>query len=671
MRNKATGGRAGGRTGGKKSTGSIRKNDISKGKPGFAKSQPTENKNRPKKGERAGERGEGGFSRDREDTGRFAKKGFGGRPSDSRGDSSNNERKPFNRDGAKPAWGRGRDDNERSGDSRGERSGSGDRREGGYKGKSEGRPYGEKKPYGSKEGGRGESGGRPERKPFNRGGDSGGRPPFNKNREEGSDRGERFNERGDRSFSRDGDKRGEGKFNKDKRGSYGEKKSFGSRDGGGRGEDSNNRERRSYERDGDKHARPAKREQDDSFIERRSGGYDSSEGRFKGRRDNDESEGTRNEEGNDNGSGENGEDQKPAEIKLRKYNNERNDKGRYARHKEFDDKYKAERESRPRFVREDDESDEEETEEKNTRKEDDGDRPERKPFVKGEFSKSRRASADGDEKRGFTKERKDGKSLRPRTSDSSAKRSDWEPGRKKTKEDKQIRLNKFIANAGLCSRREADEMISAGVVSVNGVIVTELGYKANPTDEIRYNGEIIKTEKTVYLLLNKPKDFITTTDDPEERRTVMALIENACRERIYPVGRLDRATTGLLLFTNDGELTKKLTHPSGRVKKIYHVELDKSLKASDMKKIVAGLELEDGLATVDAISYVGEGADKKQIGVELHSGKNRIVRRIFESLDYKVHKLDRVYFAGLTKKDLARGKWRFLTEMELNMLKML
>jgi 23S rRNA pseudouridine2605 synthase len=238
-------------------------------------------------------------------------------------------------------------------------------------------------------------------------------------------------------------------------------------------------------------------------------------------------------------------------------------------------------------------------------------------------------------------------------------------------DDGLIRLNKYIANAGICSRREADELIASGVVSVNGKIVTQLGTKISADDSVQFGGETLRKEKPVYLLLNKPKDYITTTDDPDGRRTVMALIKNACRERVYPVGRLDRATSGLLLFTNDGELAKKLMHPSSGVKKIYHIELDKNFIKTDMEKIADGLELEDGIAKVDDIAYDNETGDKKSIGVELHSGKNRVVRRMFESLGYKVVKLDRVYYAGLTKKDLTRGRWRFLTQMEIGMLKML
>lgn len=236
--------------------------------------------------------------------------------------------------------------------------------------------------------------------------------------------------------------------------------------------------------------------------------------------------------------------------------------------------------------------------------------------------------------------------------------------------DGKIRLNKYIANAGICSRREADELIASGAVKVNGKIVTELGTRISPEDKIQYGDETLSKEVKRYLLLNKPKDYITTANDPEGRKTVMELILKACKERLYPVGRLDRATTGLLLFTNDGELARKLTHPSHEVKKVYHVTLSKNLKPVDMKRVMEGLELEDGRAEVDDINYVGEGGEKNEIGIELHSGKNRIVRRIFEHLGYEVVKLDRTLFGGLTKKDLPRGKFRFLTEKEVVMLKM-
>ncbi len=234
-----------------------------------------------------------------------------------------------------------------------------------------------------------------------------------------------------------------------------------------------------------------------------------------------------------------------------------------------------------------------------------------------------------------------------------------------------IRLNKYIANAGVCSRREADKLISAGAVMVNGKVVTELGTKVSHLDKVQYGDQSLKREKLKYVLLNKPKGFITTTDDPQERKTVMNLVSKACKERIYPVGRLDRNTTGLLLFTNDGELTKKLLHPKHGIKKIYHVVLDQALTKKDMNLILAGIQLEDGIIKVDAIEYIGDGKDRKQLGIELHSGKNRIVRRIFEKLNYKIVRLDRVSFAGLTKKSLSRGEWRLLEEKEINYLKML
>lgn len=232
-----------------------------------------------------------------------------------------------------------------------------------------------------------------------------------------------------------------------------------------------------------------------------------------------------------------------------------------------------------------------------------------------------------------------------------------------------VRLNKFLANAGICSRREADKLIESGVVEINGKIVTELGTKVGPTDKVKYGGETLHRETLRYILLNKPKGFITTSDDPLDRRTVMALVEKACKERIYPVGRLDRNTLGLLLFTNDGDLAKKLTHPKHGVKKIYHVFLDKPLTKNDLLSLAAGVELEDGRIQPDKIAYVEGENDKKQIGLELHSGKNRIVRRMFEHLGYKVVKLDRVFFAGLTKKDLPRGKWRHLSADELSILR--
>lgn len=232
-----------------------------------------------------------------------------------------------------------------------------------------------------------------------------------------------------------------------------------------------------------------------------------------------------------------------------------------------------------------------------------------------------------------------------------------------------VRLNKYLSNAGICSRREADVLISTGVVSVNNVIVIELGFKVSPTDVIKYDGETIRSEVKRYVLLNKPKGFITTMDDPFGRKTVMGLVAKACKERVYPVGRLDRDTTGLLLFTNDGDLAKKLTHPRTKCAKLYDVELNKGFNQDDMLKLTKGIDLDDGTSKFDKVEFVKEGTSR-ELGVEIHSGKNRIVRRTFEALGYEVVKLDRVKFAGLSKKDLPRGHYRHLTEKEVAFLKM-
>ena len=244
------------------------------------------------------------------------------------------------------------------------------------------------------------------------------------------------------------------------------------------------------------------------------------------------------------------------------------------------------------------------------------------------------------------------------------------PARSTTSNTDLIRLNKYLANAGLCSRREADKLIAAGNVTVNGKTVTEMGYKVSAGDTVKFDGRLISPEKKEYILLNKPKNFITTTRDERGRRTVMELITNASKSRVVPVGRLDRNTTGLLLFTNDGDLAKKLTHPKHNIRKIYHVELNKVLTSVDFKKIASGLNLDDGPIEVDEISFV-TNKSKKEVGIQIHSGRNRIVRRIFEHLGYEVIKLDRVVFAGLTKKDLPRGHWRHLTQQEVINLRML
>lgn len=331
---------------------------------------------------------------------------------------------------------------------------------------------------------------------------------------------------------------------------------------------------------------------------------------------------------------------------------------------------------------------------------------EKRSYTRREEGDSRPRKSYGDtEKKGFVK-RADGKyeSARPRRNDGDGEKKPYtkrteksEYGEKKPYEPKlsksekvvakskkagpkrtsdqpnvsedAIRLNRYVANAGICSRREADVLIATGVVSVNGKIVTEMGYKVNPGDVVTYGGVPIKNETKKYLLLNKPKDYITTMDDPEERRTVMELVKKACKERLYPVGRLDRNTTGVLLFTNDGDMTAKLTHPKFDVRKVYHVTLNKKMTTEDYKILNEGFELPDGFIKPDATEFVGAG--RFELGVEIHSGRNRIVRRMFEHLGYEVVKLDRVAFAGLTKKDLPRGKYRFLTEKEIGFLKML
>ncbi len=237
--------------------------------------------------------------------------------------------------------------------------------------------------------------------------------------------------------------------------------------------------------------------------------------------------------------------------------------------------------------------------------------------------------------------------------------------------DDLIRLNKYLSMAGVCSRREADTFIEEGMVTVNGEVVTALGTKVKPTDEVRYAGERVKAEAVRYVLLNKPKDCITTLSDERGRSTVMGLVKNACKERIFPVGRLDRNTTGLILITNDGDLAKKLSHPSHEIRKVYHVITDKNVSVADLKKLESGIELEDGIAKADAALFAGDGSVRNEIGLEIHSGKNRIVRRMFEAMGYVVTKLDRAAFAGLSKKGLPRGRWRHLTEKEVNYLKML
>lgn len=278
-------------------------------------------------------------------------------------------------------------------------------------------------------------------------------------------------------------------------------------------------------------------------------------------------------------------------------------------------------------------------------------RMEKPDAAKNSASKSRPAATDGSSKPHFKPKVRKGDPL-------------------PTFNEEEVRLNKYLSNAGVCSRREADVLIQTGVVTVNGEIVTELGYKIKKGDKVQYDGETINAETKRYVLLNKPKGFITTMDDPLGRKTVMGLVINACKERIYPVGRLDRDTTGLLLFTNDGDMAKKLTHPRYEATKIYHVETDKPVQAEHLELLMRGIELEDGRIQADKAEYVKDGKSAREVGIEIHSGKNRIVRRMFEKLGYEVVKLDRVQFASLTKKDLPRGYYRHLTEREVNFLKM-
>ncbi len=307
---------------------------------------------------------------------------------------------------------------------------------------------------------------------------------------------------------------------------------------------------------------------------------------------------------------------------------------------------------------------------------DSSEKPAAKPRVRSERQDDRKRpftprsgkESEGDfrEKKPFKKERPERKSFIESRLDKQRKTRPTEEA-PAPKEGGLIRLNKFIANSGVCSRREADNLISMGLVAVNGITITEMGYKVKPTDDVRYEGKRLKAEKPVYILLNKPKGFITTTDDPQERHTVMNLIANACSERVYPVGRLDRNTTGLLLLTNDGDLADKLTHPSYNVKKIYKVEVDKPFTKADFEHMAAGIRLEEGTAVPDDLAMVSD--DRMTVGIELHIGWNRIVRRMFEALGYEVVKLDRVVYAGLDKRDLPRGNWRFLTQQEIVRLK--
>ncbi len=293
-----------------------------------------------------------------------------------------------------------------------------------------------------------------------------------------------------------------------------------------------------------------------------------------------------------------------------------------------------------------------------------------KSFGKPAGKSGRKPSFKADERNaGYRSEYKGGFKAENKGGRKPFRKSDEKPSYPKyaAKQTGAIRLNRFLAQSGLCSRREADDFITAGLVTVNGVIVTELGTKVMPSDEVKFNDEKVQGEKKVYLVLNKPKGYVTSLEDPHADKTVMELVKGACSERIYPVGRLDKNSLGLLLFTNDGDVTRQLTHPSHEKKKIYQVTLDKPLTKADMEQITEGITLEDGEIYADEVAYVGD--TKKEIGIEIHSGRNRIVRRIFEHLGYTVQKLDRVYYAGITKKNLKRGAWRFLTNDEVNRLK--
>ena len=491
-----------------------------------------------------------------------------------------------------------------------------------------------------------------------------------------------------RSFKKDDDY-GRKKFGDDKRGGYKKKyddggddrkRSFKKDDDYGRkkfGDDKRGGYKKKYDDGGDDRKRSFKK--DDDYGRKKFG--DDKRGGYKKKYD------------------DGGDDRKRSFKKDDDYGRKKfGDDKRGGYKKKYDDGD----DRKPRFRRDDDSAEKKEYGDRKSagsrKKSDDGD-DRKKSFKRDSFSRKsgfkRNEESDEDARKDdfkydrfggsnkkFTKEEYqdddiiDVDAREQRSKDFKKKKRDYEkkqlrPARENKNDDGLIRLNKFIANTGVCSRREADELIKAGAVKVNGKVVTELGTKINPDDKVQYGDQTIKTEKLVYILLNKPKDYITTMDDPQGRKTVMSLIRGACKERVYPVGRLDRNTTGLLLFTNDGELTKRLTHPKFLVSKMYHAQLDKNMRQEDFDKMKNGLELEDGFIKPDRMEYVADGSDKKQIGLEIHSGRNRIVRRMFEHLGYDVVKLDRVTYAGITKKELPRGKWRFLEPKEVGFLKML
>ncbi|WP_266203660.1 pseudouridine synthase [Pontibacter kalidii] len=489
---------------------------------------------------------------------------------------------------------------------------NGDRREGGEK-----RPYGDRR-----EGG--------ERKTFNSDRREGGeRRSYGDRREGGEKRSFNSDRRDDR---RGGEERGERRFNSDRPNrESGERKPYGDRgdrrEGGERGERRSFNSDRPERRDSDRRSFNAdKRDDHRGGGDRREGGERRSFGgdrREGGERRSFSSDRPRREDG-----------------ERRGFNSDRRDERRGGEGREERGERNFNREGKPSYG------------EKRGSREDRG----VKSFTP----------------RGRSNDRFRGNEEEPKTPDYNLNRYKNNPRVKKSSREEEendgtIRLNRYIANAGVCSRREADVLIESGEIKVNGEVVTEMGYKVQPTDNVYYGKKLLSREKMVYVLLNKPKDFLTTTDDPEGRKTVMSLVANASKERIFPVGRLDRNTTGLLLFTNDGEVAQKLTHPSNNIKKIYQVELDKPITKADYVKVAEGVELEDGKAEVDDVALLGES--NKFLGLEIHIGRNRIVRRIFEHLGYDVVSLDRVQYAGLTKKDVPRGEWRYLTEKEVIQLK--
>ncbi len=479
------------------------------------------------------------------------------------------------------------------------------------------------------------------------------------------------NDRPKRSFSRDNDDRPKRSFSRDN--DDRPKRAF--------SKDNDDRPKRSFSRDNDDRPKRSFSRDNDDRPKRSSSRDNDDRPKRSFSRDNDDR--PKRTFSRDN-------DEKP----KRSYSRDNEDRPKRAFSRDNDDRpkrsFSRDNEDRPKraFSRDNDEkpkrsySRDNEDRPKRAFSRDNDEKPKRSYSRDNEDKPKRAFSRDNDEKPKRSYSKDDDRPKRSyNKSDKGESKRGYSAGREEFRSKKSqrgtftengaIRLNRYISMAGICSRREADEMILAGVVSVNGTVVTELGSKVEPGDDVRYNGERLKNETHRYILLNKPKDYITTMEDPTARKTVMELVSGACRERIYPVGRLDRLTTGLLLFTNDGDLAKVLTHPSSLVRKIYHVELSKNVKASDLKLIAEGIELEDGFMQVDQVAYDGDGTDKKMVGLQIHSGKNRIVRRIFEHLGYEVVKLDRVMFAGLTKKDLPRGRYRALTETEVGMLKMI